>query len=64
MAKLVDEKVNSEAYDVVVASEVSSPSVVSLIATRLDGMPKVLDALEVTVAKDTYHKKNDRSCVG
>lgn len=57
MAELVDDKVQSEEYDVVVASEVSSPSVVSLIASRIGHIPIVLDGLEVTVAKDDYHKQ-------
>jgi glycosyltransferase involved in cell wall biosynthesis len=57
MERLVDAKVKTEEYDVVVASEVSSPSIVSLLATRVEGIPIVLDALEVTVAKDAYHRQ-------
>jgi glycosyltransferase involved in cell wall biosynthesis len=54
MARLVNDKVRSNAYDVVVASEVGAPALVSLLACRVDGVPKVLDALEVALAKDAY----------
>lgn len=57
MAKLIEEKIRSNAYDVIVASEVSMPSVVSLLAARIDGVPKVLDALEVALAKDAYERQ-------
>jgi glycosyltransferase involved in cell wall biosynthesis len=54
MARLVSDKVRSHVYDVVVASEVGPPGLVSLLACRIDGVPKVLDALEVALAKDAY----------
>lgn len=55
MAKLVDEKMRLNTYDVVVASEVNMPSDVSLLATRIAGVPKIFDALEVSLAKDAYN---------
>jgi glycosyltransferase involved in cell wall biosynthesis len=54
MAQLVEDRVRSNAYDVVVASEVGAPALVSLLACRVGGVPKVLDALEVALAKDAY----------
>jgi glycosyltransferase involved in cell wall biosynthesis len=56
MARLVNKKVRSEVYDVVVASEVNAPSVTSLLASRIDGLPKVLDAIEVGLAKNEYYE--------
>ena len=54
MARLINEKVEAGTYDVVVASEVNAPSVTSLLATRIKGVPIVLDALEVGLDKDAY----------
>jgi glycosyltransferase involved in cell wall biosynthesis len=54
MAQLVDDKTRSHTYDVIVASEVGAPGPVSLLASRIAGVPKVLDALEVALAKDAY----------
>ncbi|HBY93619.1 MAG TPA: hypothetical protein DEP84_06555 [Chloroflexi bacterium] len=54
MAKLVEERTRACSYDVIVASEVTAPSVVSLLASKVAGMPKVLDALEVGLMKDAY----------
>lgn len=60
MAILVNEKIKSDAYDVVVASEVNAPSVTSLLASRIDGLPKVLDAIEVGLAKSDYYEGKSR----
>ena len=54
MSRLVDETIASEHYDLVIASEVGAPSVASLYATRIAGIPKILDALEVSIYKDAY----------
>ena len=55
MARLVDNKIKSQKYDVMVVSEVSMPSVTSLIAAKSGFVPKVIDALEVGLAKDKYY---------
>lgn len=55
MARFVKDRLNSDRYDVVVASEVGPPSVVSLLASEAMGVPKVLDALEIGLAKDGYY---------
>jgi len=57
MARLVNDKARSNVYDVVVASEVGAPALVSLLACRIGGMPKILDALEVALAKDAYESQ-------
>lgn len=54
MERLVEEHVGACSYDVVVASEVTAPSVVSLLASKVPRVPKVLDALEVGLMKDAY----------
>jgi glycosyltransferase involved in cell wall biosynthesis len=58
MAQLVDDRSGSQTYDVVVASEVGAPGLVSLLASRIVGVPKVLDALEVALAKDAYKNQS------
>jgi glycosyltransferase involved in cell wall biosynthesis len=54
MAGLVEAALHSEEYDLVVASEVSAPSLVSLLLSRIPDIPKVVDALEISLAKDAY----------
>jgi glycosyltransferase involved in cell wall biosynthesis len=56
MEQLIAQTMKNRSFDVVIASEVSAPGLVSLLASRLSGVPKVLDALEISLAKDAYHK--------
>jgi len=55
MARLVDETAASDSYDLVIVSEVGAPSVTSLYASRISGVPKILDALEVAYYQDAYY---------
>lgn len=57
MVALIDEMTRVNTYDVVVASEVNAPSMISLLASRINGIPKVLDAIEVGLLKDAYQKQ-------
>jgi glycosyltransferase involved in cell wall biosynthesis len=56
MARVVINALRSDSFDLVVASEVSAPSLISLLASQITGIPKVLDALEISLAKDAYEK--------
>ena len=58
MTKLIINKLKSDAFDVVVASEVNAPSVTSLMASRIDEIPVILDAIEVGLAKQEYHEES------
>ena len=55
MARLVNGTVASNTYDVVIVSEVAVPSVASLYASRIEGVPKILDALEMAFYQDAYY---------
>jgi glycosyltransferase involved in cell wall biosynthesis len=55
MARIINEKVRVDYYDVVIASEVNAPSVTSFLASKIDGLPLVLDALEVGLVKNDYY---------
>ena len=57
MAKLVDETVASDNYDLVIASEVGAPSIASLYASRIVDIPTILDALEIALYKDACQKQ-------
>jgi len=54
MEILIDKTVNSNTYDLVLTSEVGAPSISSLYATRIIGLPKILDALEIGLYSDFY----------
>lgn len=54
MAQLVENALEQEIYDVVVASEVSAPSFVSLLASKIKSVPKILDAIEIELAIDAF----------
>lgn len=54
MADLVKEAVSSDSYDVLVASEVNMPYLVSQLAAEVVGIPRILDAIEISLAKDNY----------
>jgi glycosyltransferase involved in cell wall biosynthesis len=58
MAALIDEAVKSEKYDVVIASEGNAPSIASLYATKIKGIPKILDAIEIALYMDAYAGQN------
>lgn len=58
MAQLVDDETKSHTFDVIAASEVGAPGLVSLLACRIAGVPKVLDALEVAFSKDAYKSQS------
>jgi glycosyltransferase involved in cell wall biosynthesis len=55
MANLVEKKINTNTFDAVVASEVNAPTVTSLLASRIRGVPIILDALEIGLAKQGYY---------
>lgn len=57
MADLIEDTLRSDTYDVIVASEVYAPALVSLLASGIQGVPKILDALEVALAKDAYESQ-------
>ncbi len=48
-------------YDVVVASEVNMPYLVSLLASEIIDIPKMLDSIEIELALDAY--KNAKSLI-
>jgi len=50
----INSMINSGAYDVVIASEVNAPSLPSVHASRVTGVPVILDALEVGLEKGDY----------
>jgi glycosyltransferase involved in cell wall biosynthesis len=54
MKHLVKESLELESYDVLVASEVNMPYLVSQLASEIVGIPKILDAIEISLAKDAY----------
>jgi polysaccharide biosynthesis protein PslH len=54
MAGFVKEAISSESYDVLVASEVNMPYLVSQLAYESVGVPIILDSIEVSLAKDAY----------
>jgi glycosyltransferase involved in cell wall biosynthesis len=60
MIRCVANRMRDCEYNVVVASEVGAPSATSLVATRIAGLPKVLDALEVGLAKEAYYTPTSR----
>lgn len=55
MEELIREKLKTDSFDVVVASEVNAPTVTSLLASRIQGPLKILDALEVGLAKNDFY---------
>jgi len=57
MADLVKDTVTSGTYDLIVASEVGAPSIASLYASRVAGIPIILDALEIAYYKDAYKRQ-------
>jgi len=58
MAELVAETLKSDTYDVVVASEVNMPYLVSQLASEVAGIPIILDAIEIALAKDAYRQES------
>jgi polysaccharide biosynthesis protein PslH len=54
MANLLKQTASSESYDVLIASEVNMPYLVSQLASEVVGIPKILDSIEVSLAKDAY----------
>lgn len=54
MATLVADSLERNAYDVVIAFEAGAPSLVSLLASRIAGVPVVLEDIELTVLKDAF----------
>jgi glycosyltransferase involved in cell wall biosynthesis len=55
---LIQNKIKSDCYDVVIVSEVNAPSITSFLASRIDGIPIVLDAIEVGVEKNAFLEAN------
>ena len=60
MEELIGEKLKSESFDVIVASEVNAPTITSLLASRIQGPLKILDALEVGLAKNDFYLERSR----
>ena len=54
MERLVREAMQAEPFDVLVASEVNMPYLVSRLAAEVTEIPTVLDSIEVALAKDAY----------
>lgn len=59
MENLLDQRLAEGPYDAVIASEVGAPATVSLLASTIPGVPKVLDALEIGLARDAYYREKD-----
>ncbi|MCI0555679.1 MAG: glycosyltransferase family 4 protein [Anaerolineae bacterium] len=57
MLDLLNDALHREKFDVVIASEVSPPSLVSFLASRITDTPKILDALEIALAKEIYQSQ-------
>lgn len=54
MASLVRNAVASKSYDVLIASEVNMPYLVSQLASEMTGVTRILDAIEFSLIKDSY----------
>jgi glycosyltransferase involved in cell wall biosynthesis len=61
MSALIKEALINESYDVMVASEVNMPYLVSQLASEVTGIPKIIDAVEVSLAKDAYNNAGTMS---
>jgi glycosyltransferase involved in cell wall biosynthesis len=57
IANMIEETVKSDFYDLILVSEVSAPSVASFYASKIKGIPKILDALEIALYRDAYHNQ-------
>lgn len=57
MAGMINDAMLREKYDVVIASEVSAPSLVSFLASRITSTPRILDALEIALAKEMFQSQ-------
>lgn len=55
MSALIKEACKTESFDAMVASEVNMPYLVSQLASEVTGMPKIVDAIELSLAKDAYN---------
>ena len=58
MERLVARKAQGGAFDLVMASEVGVPAVVSLLASRVVGVPKILDAIELGLLQNTVSSRD------
>jgi hypothetical protein len=61
MSALIKEALKNESYDVMVASEVNMPYLVSQLASEVTGIPKIIDAIEFSLAKDAYNNSETMS---
>ncbi len=61
MERLIAEMLRIASFDAAIASEVYAPALVSLLASRISGMPKILDGLEVALAKEAYRSADSLS---
>lgn len=57
MARIIEEKINNENFDIVMGSEVNAPSITSHFLSRINNIPKVIDALEIGLIKDSYYNQ-------
>jgi polysaccharide biosynthesis protein PslH len=56
-AQSVKKILASDSFDLVIGSEVSVPGFISHCTSQIKGIPTVIDALEIGLAKDAYHKQ-------
>jgi glycosyltransferase involved in cell wall biosynthesis len=61
MSELLKEALITESFDVMVASEVNMPYLVSQLASEVTGIPKIIDAIELSLAKDAYNNAGTTS---
>lgn len=54
MSGLIRDAIASKPYDVLIASEVNMPFLVSQLASETTGVPRILDAVEFALIKDAY----------
>lgn len=57
MEELIKTAFGYGGFDVVIASEVSAPALVSLLASKVKDAPKILDSIEIALAKDSYERQ-------
>ena len=59
MENVISATLKTRSFDIVIASEVYAPALVSFLASKITGIPKVLDGLEIGLAKESYYKASN-----
>ena len=59
MEDLIKKTLEHGDFNVVIASEVYAPALVSLLASKIKDVSKILDAIEITLAKDAFETQTD-----